>query len=100
MDDGTNRGFLKEDELVCREVSLEFWRTYRNLEVLNIVTVDSNEQILTGKIKHDPGSKTFILHRFNSNFQDVEFDLSNVKHIYAVEFASRECTLNYSHENN
>jgi len=94
MDNGTNLCLLKEDKLVLREVNTEFWKRCENLEILNMVVVHSYEHNLSGIIKHTQGSKTFLLHRLNSTFEDVEFHLSTVKRIYVIEYASREHTLN------
>jgi len=89
MDDGINRILQKGDSLVCREVHPEFWIFSKNLEILNIVVVESYEHRLTGQIKHSQDANTFYLHRLNSNYPDVEFKLSEVRHIGVIEYASR-----------
>lgn len=94
LDDGTICGLLKEDEIISRFVSPDFWKSCKNLEVLNIaVVVDNNGLIRIGKIKHDPGSKTLFVHKFNPNWGDIEFDLSAINSIYAIVYAMRECAL-------
>jgi hypothetical protein len=95
MDDGTIRAILKEDKIKCRLLSPIFWKWCKNLEILNLVIIETTEGLFwSGKIKHDPVNKKVFLQKFNSIWQDMEFDLSIIKAIYIVEYYVRDCTLN------
>lgn len=91
MDDGTNCAILNGDTLKCRLLTPIFWNYCKNLETLNLVVIKTRSgEFTTGKILYKHGSEKITLHKFNSDWQNPEFDLSDILEIYIVDHYIRE----------
>lgn len=88
MNDGSYESYLDGDLLLCREVSIDFWKDLKlNFTKWDFVIVHTEGVIIKRIIDHDVANHTITIHSLNpdkTEYPDKVIDLSDVKQILNV----------------
>ena len=88
MNDGSYESYLDGDLLLCREVSIDFWKDLKlNFTKWDFIIVHTGGVIIKRIIAHDVENHTITIHSLNpdkTEYPDKVIDLSDVKQILNV----------------
>lgn len=85
MDNGTSDSYLPGDILLCREIKRELWQSKLHIKKYDFVVVHKSLGVQIKQIsKHDTAKGILTLHPLNTDYDDKDVSLNDVKQICNV----------------